>query len=74
MNSARATEVVWQSQFRSMQVRGSSCKPIESLLVSRPLCIFQCCTLKNREGLVDFHGVMDEVYRMACIELLPTSA
>ena len=29
--------------------------------VSRPLRIFQRCTLKNREGLVDFHDVMDVV-------------
>ena len=26
--------------------------------------IFQCCTLKNREGQFDFHDVMDVVYRM----------
>ena len=30
-------------------------------LVPRPPCCFQCYTLKNREGLVEFHDVMDVV-------------
>ena len=36
-------------------------------LVSRPLRIFQCCTLKNWEGLVDFHNLTwDGVCFSAC--------
>ena len=36
-------------------------------LFSRPLRIFPCCTLKNREGLVDFHDVMDVIFTMTRI-------
>ena len=31
-----------------------------NVIVSSP-CIFQCCTMKNQEGLVDFHDIMDVV-------------